>query len=306
MDGEIISITRKLYIPKAVDTVFNSNQMLMRARKAQKSYDGGTSINPLLEYDELSAGGSFQGLELLDTTVNDIITNAQYEWRQEYVGVGWSTLDYLKNYGSKTKIIDLVSTKTKAASKKMQKMLTTQTFASTKAKSTDLDGWVVAAFAAGTTDCGALDSNDITLWAPQRDTSTTKLTLAAMNTLWRSASDEPESPTSIVTTDAIMGYYYDIATPLQRIGDTESAKMGFTSLSFNGVPLFSDKSAPTGYLFMWNEDHLFLGVHSQCDMKYIEPMKPLNQSAELGRIEWAGNWICDSRRRLGVMTAIAA
>lgn len=306
MDSEILSITRKLYIPKAIDNIFNSNQLLMRMRKNQRNYDGGTSINPLLEYDELTSGGSFNGLELLDTTINDVITNAQYEWRQYYVTVGWSRKDYLMNKGNQTQIIDLVSTKTKAASKKMQKNLTTGIFQTTKAKSTDIDGFIVAPFAAGTTACGGLTTSDISLWAPQRDTTTTKLSLSAMNALWRSASDEPENPSTIVTTDAIMGYYYDIATPLQRIGSEDSAKMGFTSLTFNGVPLFSDKACPTGYLFMVNEDRLYLAAHSDEDMRYKEPTEPLNQAASLGQIFWMGNLVCDSRRRQAVMTAIAS
>jgi hypothetical protein len=275
-------------------------------RKKQKNFDGGNSINVPLEYAELASGSSFAGLQLLDTSINDVITNAQYEWRHYYVTIGWSRGDYLKNKGSKTQIINLVSTVTNNASKKMQKLLTTGIFQTTKVASTDIDGLVVAICAAGGTACGGLTSTDFANWAPQRDTSTTKLSLSAMNTLYRSAMDGPDAPTIAVTTDAIMGYYYDIATPLQRYEKTDEAAQGFTTLLFNGIPVVVDKSCPAGYLFMLNEDHLNLFVHSDEDMRVKPVQEPLNQAASLGQIFWYGNIGTDARRRQAVMTAITA
>lgn len=306
MEDQIKSMTEKLYIPKLVDNIFSSNYLLSRLRKKQKNYDGGTSIVVPVEYAELSAGGSFQGLELLETTVSDIATLAEYDWRHYYVTLGWSREDYLKNKGSKTQIVNLVSSITKNASKKMQKLLTTGLFQTTKAASTDIDGLVVAICAASTTDCGGLDSNDFSTWAAQRDTSTTKLSLAAMNALYRDAMDGSDAPTIVVTTDDILGYYYDIATPLQRYQSTETASQGFTTLTFNGIPVVSDKNATSGYLFMLNEDHLWLAAHSDEDMRYKQPQEPLNQAASLGQIFWYGNIVTDARRRQAVMTAIAS
>jgi hypothetical protein len=286
--------------------IFNSNYLLSRLRKGQKSFDGGVQIAIPIEYDELTSGGSFSGLELLDTAVNDVATLAQYDWRQYYVTVGWSRSDYLKNKGSKTQIVNMVSMLTQNASKKMQKQLTTGIFQTTKAASSDIDGLVVATVAASTTDCGGLDSNDFATWAAQRDTTTTKLSLAAMNALYRDAMDGPDAPTIVVTTDDILGFYYDIATPLQRYQNADAASQGFTSLSFNGIPVVSDKACTTNYLFMLNENHLWLAAHSDEDMRYKKPQEPLNQAAELGQIFWMGNLITDARRRQAVMTGITS
>lgn len=200
----------------------------------------------------------------------------------------------------------MVSAITKNAGKRMQANLTTGIFQSSKALTTDIDGLVPAICAAGSTDCGGLDSSDFSTWAPQRDTTTTKLTLAAMNALFRDANDGTDQVNLIVTTDDILGFYYDIATPLQRYQKTDAADQGFTSLTFNGISVVSDKNCTSGYLFMLNLDHLWLAVHESCDMEYIPTQQPLNQSAELGRVEWMGNIVTDARRRQAVMTAIAA
>jgi len=306
VDTGIIAMTEKVYVPKFADNVFNTNPTLARLKKGEKTYDGGTSIVVPIEYAELASGGSFNGLDLLSTNVNDIATQAQFEWRQYYVTLGWSRKDYLINKGSKTQIVNLVEAMTKNASKKMQKNLTTGIFQTSKAATTDIDGLATAITAASTTNCGGISSTDLSTWAAQRDTSTTKLSLAAMNTQERAASDGDDRTTLWVTTDAIYGYFYDIATPLERLADKDMAALGFTSLSFNGRPIVSDKSCSSGYLYGLNEDHIWLAVHSDENMRYQKPQTPLNQAAELGQIFWMGNICTDARRRHVQFSAIAS
>lgn len=304
MDSQINSITEKLYIPKMIDNIYNTNFLLSRLNKNKRSLDGGTQIAQPVEYDELVSGAAFQGYDLLDTVVNEIASQALFDWRHYFVTLGWSREDYLKNKSSKTKIVNLVSAITQNATKKMQKLLTAAIFGSNSGGN-DIDGLGIIT-AAGTTDCGGLDSNDFSTWAPTRDTTTTVLTLAAMNSLYRTIMDGPDAPTIVVTTDAIMGYYYNISTPLQRYVNTDTAKSGFTTLEFNGIPLYADKACTASTIYMLNEDHLWLAVHKDEDMRYKAAQEPLNQAVSLGQVFWYGNLVTDSRRRQGVMTAIAA
>lgn len=305
MDNQIDAITRKVYIPKAVNNVFDTNYLLKRLRSNQKTFSGGTKIAQPLEYDELVSGGSFQGLEILEVEVNDIISNAEFDWRQYYVTMGWSRRDYLMNKGNKEQVVNMVSSFSRNASQKMQKNLTTGLFQTSKAKSTDIDGLVTAICAAGSTACGGLTSTDIATWTPQRDTTTTKLSLASLNAQERGASDGTDRVSIWVTTDDIYGYFYDIATPLERLQNKEAGDLGFTALSFNGKPFMSDKNCTSSYVFGLNENHLWLVSHSDEDMRYEPPVKPLNQAASLGQIFWMGNIMTDARRRQAVSTAIA-
>ena len=306
MDSQLIAMTEKLYIPKLVDNVYDTNWTLKKLRAGQRSYDGGRKITPAIEYEEAASAGSFTGLEILDTTVGDISTSADYEWRQYFCTLGWSRRDYLINKSSKARIVDMVSAVTNNASKKLQKLLTTGLFQSSKADTTDIDGLIVAICAAGSTECGGLTSSDFAKWAPVRDTTTTKLTLAAMNSTWRDANDGTDTIDLIVTTDDVLGYFYDISTPLQRYNDSEAAKAGFTSLSFNGTSVVSDKNCTANHLYMLNLSHLWLGVHESENMRYQKPQTPIDQAGDIGQIFWMGNLVCDSRRRQAVMTAITS
>lgn len=260
-----------------------------------------------IEYAQGASGGSFKGLELLNTSFGDIITQAEFDWCQYYSPLGWSKRDYLINKGSKQKIVDMVASITKNAGKTMQKNLTTGIFQSTKAGTNDIDGLLTAVVAAGTTACGGLSSSDFSTWAAQRDTATTKLSLAALNNLWRDCSDGPDQPTLCVTTDDILGFFYDISTPLQRYNNDAALKAGFEGvMTFNGVPIYADKNCTANQLFMLNLDHVWFGVHQDCDMYYQEPTTPLDQWGSIGHIHWMGNICCDARRRQGVMTAITS
>jgi len=306
MKTGIEAITDDLYLKKFADNVYNTHPSLAKLNTGKKTFAGGANIVIPIEYQELVSGGSFTGLGYLDTAVNDLATQASYAWREYYVTYGWSNRDKYINQGSKTQIVSLVEAMTKNATKKMQKQLTTGIFQTSKAATTDIDGLPVAITAAGSTACGGLTSSDIALWAPQRDTTTTKLSLAAMNAQERAASDGMDRTDLWLTTDAIYGFYYDIATPLERLGEKETASLGFTNLAFNGKPLMTDKAAPTGYLFGLNLDHIFLAVMQGRDMTYVKPGLPLNQSSELGRIEWMGNICTDARRRLIQFSAITS
>ena len=307
MEDQLKAITSKLYIKKEVDNIFTSNFLLSKMRAGERSYDGGTTIDIPIEHAQGAVGGSFKGLELLNTSFGDIITQATYEWRQMYSPLAWSHRDYLINKGSKQKIVDMVAAITRNAGKTMSKNLTTGIFQATKANSNDIDGLLVATVAASTTDCGALSSTDIATWAAQRDTTTTKLTLAALNNLWRDCSDGPDVPNLLVSTDKILGFFYDLSTPLQRYSNEAALKAGFEGvMTFNGVPFYADKNCTADQVFMLNLDHLWMGVHQDENMRYQEPQVPLNQSGNIGHIFWMGNILCDARRRQGLMTSITS
>lgn len=309
MEDQITTMTTKYFLKDLVDNIFSTNALLSRMRKNERTYDGGTSIAVPVMYARAASGGSFSGLSLLDTAVGDIATQAQFEWRHYYVTLGWSRENYLKNASSKARIVDLVQASTDNASETMQYNLTTGLFQTSKAASSDVDGFATAMVAAGTTDWGGLDSNDFSTWQPGgaaagRDTTTATISLNAMNVIYRQVSDGNDAVTVVVTTDTIFTYIYNLLTPNQQYVNTTDAKSGFTQLSWNGIPVITDKNATANYVYFFNEKHFWLGVHEEENMRYEKPKTPVNQASSIGQIFWYGNLVGDSRRRQGVMTAI--
>ena len=76
---QISSITRKKFIPKLYDNIFDSNPLLQRAKKKwYESIDGGERIIVPFNYAMTTATGWYTGAETLDTTASEEITAEIY------------------------------------------------------------------------------------------------------------------------------------------------------------------------------------------------------------------------------------
>ena len=174
---QISAITQKKFIPKLYDNIFNSNPLLQRAKKKwYTKVDGGTVIIVPLNYATTSSSGWYSGAETLQTTDNDVITGAEYTWKQLYANISINRLDELKNSGD-SQILSLVKNKVQIAEKTMDDKLATGLYsASTDAKSIVGLGTIV-----GTANTvGGISQTTYTWWAAQLDSTTTTTTIAEM------------------------------------------------------------------------------------------------------------------------------
>lgn len=301
---QISAITEKKFIPKVVDNIFDSGILLSRAKKKgwYKKIDGGTSIVVPLNYALNTAGGWYTGTETLSTTDNDVIAGAEYSWKQVYENITLSRLDELKNSGDAQKV-DFVKSKTQIAEKTMIDRFGDGLYsAGTDAKS--IVGLRVVVDTANTV--GGIDQATYSWWQGQEDSTTTTLTMAALQSMYSSLCINNDKPTVITATRANYNRYYAMLQPQQRFTDSETAKGGFTALLFNGVPFVIDSKCPTSHIFMLNEDYLSLWAHREEDMRFEPFQKPINQNARSAKIFWAGAFGTDNCRMHGKFTAAAA
>src|SRR5689334_22790395 len=97
---QISAITEKKFVPKLVDNIFDTDALLARLKKSSTmKIDGGERIMQPLNYAQNTAGGWYSGAQTLDTTDNDVITAAEYTWKQLYQNISISGLDEMKNSG---------------------------------------------------------------------------------------------------------------------------------------------------------------------------------------------------------------
>jgi hypothetical protein len=73
--------TERNVIPKLIDNIFNSNVVMQRLSKKGTKLDGGRLIEYPIIMANNSAGGAYSPEDTLSTTPNEIIDNAQYDWR---------------------------------------------------------------------------------------------------------------------------------------------------------------------------------------------------------------------------------
>lgn len=281
---QITAITKKKFIPKMVDNIFDSNPLLKRLKANARVIDGGERIIVPLNYAQHTASGWFSGADTLDVSDNQSITAAEYLWKQHYANITITRLDELKNSGE-SQVLNFVRNKV---------MISEKTLADNLGTGLYNDGTVSNAFVGlraivdSASTVGGIDQSSYSWWQGQEDTSTTALTISALQTQWSNASIDNDTPTIIMTTRANFDRYYNLLQPQQRFVDSEMAKGGFTSLMFNGKPMISDSHCPANHIFMLNENYLDLYIHRDENMRFEPFIKPKDQAVKVAKVFFAG------------------
>lgn len=246
--------------------------------------DGGERIIVPLNYAVTNANGWFSGADTLDTSDNESITAAEYTWKQAYANITVTRLDELKNSGD-SQVLNFVKNKVRIAEKTLMDTLGTGLYndGSTAKAIVGLRAIVDAA-----SSVGGIDQSSFSWWQAQEDTSTTTLSISALQTQWSAASIDNDTPTVLMATRANFDRYYNLLQPQQRFVDAEMAKGGFSSLMFNGKPMIVDSHCPANHLFMLNENYLDLYIHRDEDFRFEPFVKPKDQAVKSGKVFFAG------------------
>jgi hypothetical protein len=301
---QLTAITHRFIMPKMYDNIFDSNPLLKRLLSSgqYKSVDGGTSIDIPLNYAQQSAAGWFSGADTLDTSDSENISVARYDWKSLYAGISITEEDEMKNGGSKG-VLKLLASKAQIAEKTIKDQLGTGLYSDgTTAKSIIGLRDIVA------TDqtVGGIAQSTNSFWQGIVDSTTTTLTIAAMNTVFENASIDSEKPTVGVTTRTNYTRYYNLLQPQQRFTDGETAKAGWSNLMFNGVALLADSHVPANHLFFLNEKHLWLCYHPEMNFTSEPFQRPINQRVKVSRIVWMGAFGSSNNRLHAKMSALTA
>ncbi len=123
------------------DNIFKDSAFmaLLRLLDAVDVQNGGERIRAPLMYGSNSTVKSYQGAETLDTTLQDGITTAFYEWREIGGTIGITRKEERQNSGEAAKI-GLLTSKVKQAEMSMREVLNFQTVQGTLSSSTFVPG----------------------------------------------------------------------------------------------------------------------------------------------------------------------
>ena len=125
---QLTAITKKYYVPKLVDNIFQADAFLSElSSKSKMTVDGGTSIVHDLAYATTTASDWYQGADTLSSVDNEQISGADYDWKQIYANIAIKRSDELKNSGDAA-VINLLKSKTMLAEKTMRDKISTGLF----------------------------------------------------------------------------------------------------------------------------------------------------------------------------------
>ncbi len=322
------------------DAIFKDSAWLslLRLNGAVEKQDGGERIRVPLMYGKNDTIKSYSGYDVLDTTPQDGITTAFYEWRELGGTISISRKEERQNSGEAAKI-GLLTSKIKQATMSMTEALNSQLVLGTVSGSTFVPGndakdlnplgyflrkavatdptsggnvgnlassntWWRAKSAAfgGGSESGGVSVPTITTYAG---------IIVGLRRLYNYCSQGSGGSPDIALFDQLSYEVYENALDTKvRYTNTKLADMGFDNIKLRGATCIWDEIVPDvengtaaitkGTVFFINSKFYKLIIDSQTDIVTTPFVSPENQTAKVAKILFMGNAIVSNLRKHGV------
>lgn len=331
----LVATTLKNYRRLLADNI-TAHQVLWFMLKEKgfiKEEDGGTSIVEPLMVGRNTTVKSYNGYDVIDTTPQEGISAAEFDWKQIAGSVSISGREEFINSGSKTKILSLLESKIQ----QLQISMMLETNRELQGDGTGNGGKDLTGLAAAVEEgsawsiYGGIDSNANAYWRNQWLSVGTVLVggtianptpqfqnlLNAMRTLYNSCSRGKIKPTILISSQAVYETYEASLTVNERFIDMKLGDAGFQNLMYKGTPFVFDEDMPNAGLFpsagsdtlnqellMLNSDFLRFVLGKGKNFVVTEMQRPENQDAKVSQVLMYGNLTTNNRARQGRLTNI--
>jgi len=341
----LLSTTLMAYRDTLVDNIFKDSAFLafLRLSNAVRQQNGGERIAMPLMYGDNSTVKSYQGYETLDTTPQDGMTTAFYEWAEVAGTISISRKEERQNSGE-GRLIGLLESKIKQAEMTIREELNRMLLQGTVSSATFVPGnsakdlyplgyflrkdnttdpttggnvgniaganeswWrhKTAVLDSASTDTGNSFAVNVSTYAGM------KLALRRMyNYCGRGSGGNP----NLVVADQVTYETYENALDTQvRYTNTAMGDLGFDTIKLKGATLIWDEVVPdidsgttaitAGTAFFLNTNFYNLIIDSETDIVTTPFIEPENQTAKTAKILFMGNAAVSNLRKLGVAYA---
>ena len=314
---ELVSTTFRKHAKEIKDNVSKNNALLRRIydKGNVRREDGGLTIVAPLDYAENNTYQRYSGYDVLNVGASDVISAAEYQWRQIAINVVASGLELRTNSGD-TRIINLVKARLKNAIRTFKNNFSADIY-SDGTMANQVNGLQALVADAGTGTVGGIDSSTWTFWKNKVQSAAAPIqgggaivpgatTMESlMLPLWLSLVRGDDQPDLIVMDNNYFTFFEQSQTSIKRYTDSTKADAGFVSLKYKGADVIFDGGSgiPANHAYFLNTDYLELVVHKDADMTVMDEMKPYNQDAAVVPVLWMGNLVCSNRALQGVQKA---
>ena len=316
--NEMVTTTFRNHRKEVVDAVTNHNALYRRlvSRGNLRKEDGGLSIVTPLEFAENSTYQRYSGYDRLNVQAVEVLTAAEYPWRQVAVNLAASGEELRKNSG-KSRIINFAKTKLKNAKKSMANGLS-QDFYSDGSLTNQVNGIQALISDSGTGTVGGISSGTYSFWANIVQSAASPLqggggitpgatTIESlMLPLWLRTTRGADNVDLIVMSEDYFTYYEQSQTSLKRYAPDDNGQGGMVSMKYKTADVFFDSAVsgvPTSHAYFMNTDYIEVVSHKDADMTVMDELQSVNQEATVTPILWMGNLTCSHRALQGVMKA---
>ena len=320
---DIITTTIESRSRKIADNVTKNNALLARLNQRGniKTVSGGSIILEELSFAANGNGGWYSGYDLLPVAAQDVISAAQFNFKQLACPVVISGLEQIQNSGREQQI-DLMEARIGVAEATMANLMAQGVYSDGTTFGgktlTGLDAAVESTITASQTATYAGISRNT--WSFWRNYSTgainlptagaTGTMLGLLNTAWAKLTRGSDRPDLIIMDNNYWSIYLQSLQAIQRFTSPDTGNLGFPSIKFmdadvvldGGIGGYIYTNATTGgTAFLLNTKYIRLRPHKDRNMVSLSPNRryAVNQDAEVAILAWAGNLTCSGAQFQG-------
>lgn len=267
--SEIVTTTLQSRTGKLADNVTKQTALLdrLRSKGKVKPVTGGNVIEQELEYAENSTYYRYSGYETVNISPSDVISSAEFNWKQASVAVTISGLEQIQNAGPE-KVIDLLESRISNAEKTMVNNIASDCYSDgTSDGGKQIGGMQLLISSTPTTGTvGGIDRSLWSFWQNRKYSGATDggaATSAAniqqyMNALWVQLVRQTEKPDLIVTDNNYWTFYLSSLQAMQRITEVSTGQAGFMTLKYMSADVILDGGfggfAPSNTMYFVNDN----------------------------------------------------
>lgn len=314
---ELAATTYRAHQMEVADNVSKHNALYRRltAKGRIRTEDGGLSIVCPLEYASNSTYQRYSGYDVLNINAVDVLTAAEFAWKQAAVNVAASGLELRTNMGE-SRIVNFTKAKIRNAMNSFKNGLSVDVYSDGTATN-QINGLQAIVADAGTGTVGQINSSTYPFWqnivqsaaAPLQGGSAITVSATTIESLmlplWIKLTRGSDTPDLIVMSDDYFTFFEQSQTSLKRYAPDDNGQAGMISMKYKTADVFFDSSGgiPGAHGYMLNTDYVEIVAHRAANMEIMDELKSVNQDAVVVPILFQGNIAISNRSLQGVFKA---
>lgn len=320
---ELVTTTFRNHRKEIMDNVSKHNALYRMIAEGGKSRteDGGTSIAIPLEYGSNATYQRYSGLDLLNIAQSDVLSAAEFQWRNIAIHVVASGNELRINNGA-SKIANLAKARIRNAIHTFANNFSADLYAD-GTLSNQIGGLQALVSDAGTGTVGGIDSSAFPFWQSKVQSAAAPLQGGAgitpsgtagvmeslMLPLYLECTRNNDMPDLIVASNDYFSYYEQGLSSQKLYTDSASAEAGFIALRYKKAKVIFDGNSgmPASHMYFLNTKYLEVVAHQDANLTVVgdegDGLRPINQDASVIPILWMGNMTVSNRSLQGVLKA---
>lgn len=320
--SELATTTWRKHRKEIKDLISNHNALLRRfdQKGGFRKEDAGLSIAVPLDYAQNGTYQRFSGYDQLNVQASEVLTTAEFQWRQIAIHITASGQELRTNKGA-NRIANLMAARMKNAIRTFKNNFSFDMYGDGTLPN-QITGLQALVSDTGLGTIGSIDSSTWAFWqnkvqsaaAPIQGggsitVSSTTIENDFFLPLWLALVRGDDKPDLIVCDNNYFTIYEKSQVSYKRYTTDGSRSPkgagGMAELKYKTADVIYDGGSgiPADHAYFLNTEYMEGVVHPDADMEVVDAMRPYNQDASVTPILWMGNMTCSNRARQGVAKA---